>query len=364
VRVVYSNQSNGVFLVKQVNSYYPFGMNIKGLTANEFKINKEYPINEYLYNGKMFQDELGLDWLDYGARMYDAVLGRFHSVDPLAAIFASQSPYCYAANNPIKFIDYMGMNPKLGDDVGADGLTNKQWIESSRPGADPGLGSYYRNFNRNIESEKKFNGLQEDKNGNYFYYKQKSRKWGGMYRFSGKSYLYFGPGLEVVLEKMPLSADALGQLGGLGMISTVFGATSIAGNLSSKSSSTFRLVNSKGEFSPKVYTPKVNRPYGWKGGFGITTYSISKLGERVSFGSSILTTGDAYYDIAIGQQQPITYIDAGVGTVGLMNTIALYYTGVQVPYVGAFVALYGTGKLTWDVFFYLGANYGVSTWFK
>jgi RHS repeat-associated protein len=159
----------------------------------------------------MFQDELGLDWLDYGARMYDAVLGRFHTVDPLAVIFASQSPYCYAANNPIKFIDYMGMNPKLGgDDVGADGLTVKQWVESSRPGADPELGKYYRNFNRNIESEKKFNGLQEDKNGNYFYYKQKSRKWGGMYRFSGKSYLYFGPGFEVVLEKVPLFALAGG----------------------------------------------------------------------------------------------------------------------------------------------------------
>jgi len=215
-RVVFGYKNNSL-LVKQVSSYYPFGMNIKGLTSNS-KQESKHPANEYLYNGKMFQDELGLDWLDYGARMYDAVLGRFHSVDPLAVIFASQSPYCYAANNPIKFIDYMGMSPKVGDEFGADGLTNKQWMESSRPGADPGLGKYYRNFNRNIESEKKYNGLQEDKNGNYFYYKQKSRKWGGMYRFSGKSYLYFGPGLEVVLEKEPfypcpncLDPSTLGQ---------------------------------------------------------------------------------------------------------------------------------------------------------
>jgi RHS repeat-associated protein len=90
-RVVFGRQNNAL-VVKQVNSYYPFacpakavGMNINGLSTYNPKVEAKHPANEYLYNGKMFQDELGLDWLDYGARMYDAVLGRWHSVDPLTA---------------------------------------------------------------------------------------------------------------------------------------------------------------------------------------------------------------------------------------------------------------------------------------
>ena len=77
VRVTLRRES-GVLKVRQVDSYYPFGMNIKGLTANGVAT---YKPNKYLYNGKMMQDEMGLIWLDYGARFYDAVLGRFHKQD-------------------------------------------------------------------------------------------------------------------------------------------------------------------------------------------------------------------------------------------------------------------------------------------
>lgn len=86
-------------------------MNIKGLTTgNDIPLTKAYPPNEYLYNGKMFQDELGLDWLDYGARFYDPVLGRWHSVDPLAEEYYPQSPFHFSGNNPIYNVDDNGMN--------------------------------------------------------------------------------------------------------------------------------------------------------------------------------------------------------------------------------------------------------------
>ncbi|GAP43970.1 protein containing RHS repeat-associated core domain [Lentimicrobium saccharophilum] len=103
-RVVFGYKNNAL-AVKQVNSYYPFGMNIKGLTTRVTIEEAKHPANEYLYNGKMFQDELGLDWLDYGARFYDAQIGRWHSVDPLAEDFPSWTPSHYCHNNPIVLID-------------------------------------------------------------------------------------------------------------------------------------------------------------------------------------------------------------------------------------------------------------------
>ncbi len=104
IRVTYANDGvkDGI---RQVNAYYPFGMNISSLSANSTSILQQ---NEYKYNGKMFQDELGLNWLDYGARFYDPVIGRWHSVDPLAEKYRRWSPYNYCVDNPIS--DYPHSN--------------------------------------------------------------------------------------------------------------------------------------------------------------------------------------------------------------------------------------------------------------
>ncbi len=97
------------------NHYYPFGLQISGISFN-----KAQPKNKYLYNGKELQTGFGLDWYDYGARFYDAEVGRWHVPDPLAERYESWSIYHYVRNNPILRIDPNGMddytiNKKTGD---------------------------------------------------------------------------------------------------------------------------------------------------------------------------------------------------------------------------------------------------------
>ncbi|MCB9319690.1 MAG: RHS repeat-associated core domain-containing protein [Lewinellaceae bacterium] len=66
--------------------------------------------NRYKYNGKEQLTDHGLGWYNYGARFYDPSVGRFTTIDAFAEKYAFQSPYSYAANNPVKFLDVNGDN--------------------------------------------------------------------------------------------------------------------------------------------------------------------------------------------------------------------------------------------------------------
>jgi len=106
IRLSYSDSDgNGTISQSEIieeNNYYPMGLKHKGYNTS---IISEH---EWKYNGKELQDELDLNWYDLGARNLDHALGRFMNVDPKAEQYDFQSPYAFANNNPVLFVDING----------------------------------------------------------------------------------------------------------------------------------------------------------------------------------------------------------------------------------------------------------------
>lgn len=107
--------------VMQVDHYYPFGMRLSGAST----LATPAEPNAYLYNGKEYQDELGLGWHDYGARMYDGATGRWNGVDALAEAYQPWTTYGYVFNNPIRLIDPDGMS--VFDPMGGDSPIHREF---------------------------------------------------------------------------------------------------------------------------------------------------------------------------------------------------------------------------------------------
>ncbi len=96
-RAILDEQGN----LKEYCDYYPFGKTLRSSIVDE-------SITTFKFTGKELDDENGLNWYNFGARPYDADIGRFLTVDPLADSSPSFTPYHYCANNPLIFIDPTG----------------------------------------------------------------------------------------------------------------------------------------------------------------------------------------------------------------------------------------------------------------
>ncbi|WP_394349708.1 RHS repeat-associated core domain-containing protein [Chryseobacterium panacisoli] len=109
-RLSYAKNGAGTEII-DANNYYPFGLKHQEspIVPTPFG---GVPYN-YKYNGKELQ-ESGM--YDYGARFYMPDIGRWGVVDPLAEKMTRHSPYNYAFNNPIRFID-------------PDGRENQDWLQ-------------------------------------------------------------------------------------------------------------------------------------------------------------------------------------------------------------------------------------------
>ena len=300
------------------------------------------------------------------ARLYDPALGRFLAPDPVVTDPSSLldfNRYMYARNNPMLYTDESGESWKSfwqnfaaawkrdwskfigGFDGGTVGFNTSGQVSFTpnyygRP-VGPAVGL---DFNKNQATFGGYqNGFFQMQAVNYESNLQHAvitAETNARYEYFGKQNSY-QPSLEL--------DTYIGIMG--------FAAERGIGN----SNWTYRLTNTKGAFDPTFYRS------GWtpRGavGKGLSVYKFSTLGSRLSFSADFITTGLAFDKISKGDAEPITYIDATVGFTGILATTATYYKGVKVPYVGKFVLIYGVVRTTWDVFMYLGFNYGPRHWY-
>lgn len=130
IRLSYFNNgsaSSPSLVISQENNYYPFGLSQKGYNDAP-NGNGNSAAKMFKFGGKEYQDETiggkNLDWYDFHARNYDAALGRWMNVDPLAEDYISFSPYNVMMNDPINFVDPTGMGAEWIPNLNVDGSTS------------------------------------------------------------------------------------------------------------------------------------------------------------------------------------------------------------------------------------------------
>jgi RHS repeat-associated protein len=124
--------------IVQETHYDPWGLELTGLGYQYGGIKA----NKYLYNGKELIEDNGLQYYDFGARMYDASIGRWSVVDPLAEKYNSLTPYQYGGNTPVNTVDIGG---KLF--IFVNGFMVNQWLVGVPPvnTFDKGILAYSQN---------------------------------------------------------------------------------------------------------------------------------------------------------------------------------------------------------------------------
>src|SRR5690554_6883087 len=175
IRLKYtSHPQTGETQPLEENHYYPFGLTHDGYQPHHDIIGFDgssanvgiIPISpnvgdpyKYKFGGKEYQEEFDINFYDFGARNYDAALGRWMNVDPLAEMMRRHSPYNYAFNNPVRFIDPDGRMAVAFDDPG-DKFKTK--VEAAND-----FGEYY-NGTSIVMSREFGSAIYQNSDGTYF----------------------------------------------------------------------------------------------------------------------------------------------------------------------------------------------------
>ncbi len=150
--------------IVEQNHYYPFGLRHTNYSGGKMQVVKEQEFKrmaptpeellsyKYKYNGKEYQDELGLNLYDYGARLYDPAAPHFLQIDPKAETSRRFSPYTYCLNNPVFFIDPDGMQAIASD--------NDDWVVYQGQSGQTQV-IYDEGVKTRAEAEAKYNNVSD-----------------------------------------------------------------------------------------------------------------------------------------------------------------------------------------------------------
>jgi len=333
IRLSYSDKNNDGQItasteIIEENNYYPFGLKHKGY--NNVVNGTHYPFG---YNGKEENDELGLEWLDFGAQNYDASLGRWMNLDPLAELMRRHSPYNYAFDNPVYWIDPDGRSPEQPDDLGKDSYGN-----TMTSGA----------FDAYDFSDKQNNNSKSKKNPKTDWSKVFENQQNELNKLEQKISAQWGSNNETNnVNNVAGSSDNSVKRSG---ISNLFTKISLGLGVSAEalktSSSTFRILNSAGSFDAKLYSN------GWWGNQWVSTTKISSVGKLVGgLGFGIGLFSDVigvyiYYNVGPSHINAVSPGKAGVNTsIGLYGlygglggaSLSIIYFSLEAFYPGGAV---------------------------
>jgi len=88
--------------------YYPFGLTMTGISSKA--LNFGNPQNkEKTFQGQRFDDELGLNWIQFKWRNYDPQIGRFIEIDPLSNKYVYNSTYAFSENKVTAHVELEGL---------------------------------------------------------------------------------------------------------------------------------------------------------------------------------------------------------------------------------------------------------------
>jgi RHS repeat-associated protein len=141
VRMSYSDADNNRSIapaeVMEENHYYPFGLKHSNYNTNLYALRQASTTNttvvmkavapgpidgvlalpyQYKFQGREFQDELGLNVYPFKYRTYDPAIGRFWSVDPVAESYVHNGVYNFAENRVVESIDLEGKESWFAQD--------------------------------------------------------------------------------------------------------------------------------------------------------------------------------------------------------------------------------------------------------
>ncbi len=340
IRLSYSDANRDNLIthdeILEENNFYPFGLKHTAYNTNERQYINNDQINElililfprftgdgrynYKYNGKEFQDELGLNVYDYGARVYDPAAPRFWQMDPMADEREWLSPYNYVQNNPLLRVDPTGMldthyEDEFGNTLADTNDGNNATVVISSQNADA--------FKKDFENTSVMFKDGSTKNAEWI-----SKYGEGMIAEEGakvQPWAVKAMGHDASYEGLALSSVALGMSVGEKVVK----------------GPTFRLFNNKGaNFSPKLYTS------GWLGGSAgkIKTYGVAKTGLSV-LGKFI----GAYNAYSVNEQYKSDQISKGRMQIEQASNLFSTFGGI-----------YGA---SWGIGWELGKLYGPSKWY-